>query len=238
MKAVLAGNPNAGKTTLFNALTNSRLSTGNWHGVTTRPYYKTVKGVTFADVPGMYSFDGYSMEEASAAQEIKSADVVVNVVDSLTLESALLLTRRIISMNKRAVVYVTKLKTLKRRGGRLNKNKLSLYLGVPVVSTVKELKALLNSGVPFAVAPLYKMSLDQAYYGGNCNLSRACYFAHIRPSFSQGQRRMRKGVFAFFHKWYSCSIAMYANADNRRHMPYINSACRYSYDAYTRPCRV
>ena len=53
MKVVLAGNPNAGKTTLFNALTKSRLKTGNWHGVTTRPAYKTREGIAFADVPGM-----------------------------------------------------------------------------------------------------------------------------------------------------------------------------------------
>ena len=54
MKVVLAGNPNAGKTTLFNALTKSRLKTGNWHGVTTRPAYKTRGDITFADVPGMH----------------------------------------------------------------------------------------------------------------------------------------------------------------------------------------
>ena len=58
MKVVLAGNPNAGKTTLFNALTKSRLKTGNWHGVTTRPAYKTRGDITFVDVPGMYSFNG------------------------------------------------------------------------------------------------------------------------------------------------------------------------------------
>ena len=62
MNVELAGNPNAGKTTLFNALTKSSLRTGNFHGVTTSPARKTVKGVSYADVPGMYAFTPYSME--------------------------------------------------------------------------------------------------------------------------------------------------------------------------------
>lgn len=173
MVAVLAGNPNAGKTTLFNSLTNSSLSTGNWHGVTTRPAYKTVKGITFADVPGMYSFDGFSMEEASAAKEITGADVVINVADSLTLESALRLTRRIISMNKSTVVYITKLKQLRLRGGWLNTDLLSRMLGVPVVTDVKELKKILKNGVPPAAKQDGKIPLDKAYYAGNCSLHRA-----------------------------------------------------------------
>ncbi|MCD7728532.1 MAG: ferrous iron transporter B [Clostridia bacterium] len=184
MIAVLAGNPNAGKTTLFNRLTKSNLSTGNWHGVTTRPAYKTIKGVTYADVPGMYSFDGYSMEEESAAREIKNADIVVNVVDSLTLESALRLTRRIIAMNKCTVVYVTKLKTLRRRGGSLDKKLLSSMLGVPVVSTVKELENLLKNGIQSVVIKDENIALNKAYYGGNCNLSKAekvIYNAYTAP---------------------------------------------------------
>lgn len=138
---VLAGNPNAGKTTLFNALTKSRLTTGNWHGVTTRPAYKAVGGIVFADVPGMYSFNSYSMEEDSAAAEIRAADAVINVVDGLTLANSLTLTRAIIAINKNVVVYVTKLKQLKRRGGRIDFFALSRLLGVPVTGSLKELKA-------------------------------------------------------------------------------------------------
>lgn len=138
---MLAGNPNAGKTTLFNALTKSRLTTGNWHGVTTRPAYKAVGGIVFADVPGMYSFNSYSMEEDSAAAEIRAADAVINVVDGLTLANSLTLTRAIIAINGNVVVYVTKLKQLKRRGGRIDFFALSRLLGVPVTGSLKELKA-------------------------------------------------------------------------------------------------
>ena len=177
MKIVLAGNPNAGKTTLFNALTKSKLKTGNWHGVTTRPASKTYGGVTYVDVPGMYSFNPYSMEEDCAAKEIKSADVVINVADGLTLKNSLALTRTIVSMNKRTVIYVTKLRQLKRRGGRLDAAELSRLLGVPVVCDIKELKRILKD--PSAIQKASpassnsKSRLDAAYYGGNCTLTRA-----------------------------------------------------------------
>lgn len=230
VRVVLAGNPNAGKTTLFNALTKSRLTTGNWHGVTTRPAYKAVGGIVFADVPGMYSFNSYSMEEDSAAAEIRAADAVINVVDGLTLANSLTLTRAIISINKNVVVYVTKLKQLKRRGGRIDFFALSRLLGVPVTGSLKELKAELfritdskqnflrgkddGSGAavegkkapaegkdaaaegkgapaqgkntpfahsknsPSALAACvprqdFERALDEAYYGGNCTLTRA-----------------------------------------------------------------
>lgn len=230
VRVVLAGNPNAGKTTLFNALTKSRLTTGNWHGVTTRPAYKAVGGIVFADVPGMYSFNSYSMEEDSAAAEIRAADAVINVVDGLTLANSLTLTRAIIAINKNVVVYVTKLKQLKRRGGRIDFFALSRLLGVPVTGSLKELKAELfritdskqnflrgkddgsgaavegkkapaegkdavaegkgaparGENTPFAHSKNspstsaarvprqdFERALDEAYYGGNCTLTRA-----------------------------------------------------------------
>ena len=115
-KVVLAGNPNAGKTTLFNALTRSSLKTGNFHGVTTSPSRKTVGGVEFVDVPGAYAFQAFSMEEVSAVEEIKTADTVINVVDALTLENSLNFTRGIIASGAPTAVYVTKYASLLRRG--------------------------------------------------------------------------------------------------------------------------
>ncbi len=146
-RVVLAGNPNAGKTTLFNALTKSNLRTGNFHGVTTSPARKTVDGISYSDVPGMYSFTPYSMEEQSAIDEIKSADLVINVVDALTLENSLNLTRAIIASNVPVIVYVTKYQALKKRGGKIDFDKLSSFLGVPVVNFApKTLKNKLNGG--------------------------------------------------------------------------------------------
>lgn len=172
-KVVLAGNPNAGKTTLFNALTKSNLRTGNFHGVTTSPARKTRGGITYADVPGMYAFRPYSMEEQSAIDEVKSADLVVNVVDALTLENSLNLTRHIIGSGVKTVVYITKSAQLKRRGGKVDTEKLSAHLGVPVYDCPpKKLKKLIESGFDFSIKKNPAIPLNEAYSGGNLRVSK------------------------------------------------------------------
>ena len=174
LTVVLAGNPNAGKTTLFNSLTKSNLRTGNFHGVTTAPAQKTRGGVTYIDVPGMYSFNSYTMEEDSAADACKTADLIVNVVDATTLENSLNLTRRLISLNKNTVVYVTKLDLLKRRGGNLDAEKLAKILGVPVlICSAKQLKKAVEEGTFAKPEKSPEIPFTEAYYGGNCQISRA-----------------------------------------------------------------
>ncbi|MDE7301091.1 MAG: ferrous iron transporter B [Clostridia bacterium] len=170
---VLAGNPNAGKTTLFNAVTKSRLKTGNFHGVTTVPAQKQVGDIMFIDVPGMYSFNSYTMEEDSAAEAARQADLIVNVVDSLTLENSLNLTRRLIALNPNTVIYLTKLDNLKRRKGWLDAEKLSHLFGVPVFTSLKELKQAVSSRRFAKPEKNLKIALNEAYYGGNCNLNKA-----------------------------------------------------------------
>ena len=150
LRVVLAGNPNAGKTTLFNSLTGSNLRTGNFHGVTTSAFEKTSGGVTYVDSPGLYAMTAYSMEEINAAEEIKNADLIVNVTDALTLESGLNLTRRLTETGKPVIMYLTKLGQLKRRGGAVDREKLSASLGIPVYTcTPKQLKREIEGGVRF-----------------------------------------------------------------------------------------
>ncbi len=173
-KVVLAGNPNAGKTTLFNALTKSSLRTGNFHGVTTSPARKTVKNVSYADVPGMYAFTPYSMEEQSAIDEVKSSDLIVNVVDALTLDNSLNLTRQLISTNVPTVVYITKCASLHRRGGKVDVEKLSALLGVPVLNcSPKKLKTFIESGNFAKARTNSNLSLSDCYSGGNLKVSKA-----------------------------------------------------------------
>lgn len=185
MRVVLAGNPNAGKTTLFNALTHSSLRTGNFHGVTTTAFEKTKKGITFVDSPGLYAMSAYSMEENSAAEEVKGADIIVNVCDALTLENSLNLTRRLIATGKPVVLYITKSNQLKRRGGTIDKAKLSAYLGIPVfICSPKHLKKQIESGISFNVAKK-DIPFNEIYRAGREGISRAdklfynCYFASL-----------------------------------------------------------
>lgn len=171
---VLAGNPNAGKTTLFNALTKSNLKTGNFHGVTTVPARKSTGGVTYCDVPGMYSFNSFTMEEDSAYKASKEADLIINVVDATTLENSLNLTRRLIALNPNTVVYLTKLDRLKRRGGNVDEKKLSAYLGVPVLSCgAKELKTMVAERSFPRAQMSAGIALKDAYNGGNAALNGA-----------------------------------------------------------------
>lgn len=172
-RVVLAGNPNAGKTTLFNSLTRSNLRTGNFHGVTTSPAEKTSSGLTFVDAPGLYALSAYSMEEISAAEEVKNADVIINVVDALTLENSLNLTRRLISSGKPVIVYLTKLGQLKRRGGFVDTEKLSSMLGVRVYAcSPAQLKKALLSELNFTV-PRAEVNLSTAYSAGRESVSKA-----------------------------------------------------------------
>ncbi len=173
LKVVLAGNPNAGKTTLFNALTGSSLRTGNFHGVTCSAAQKTVGRIEYVDVPGLYGFNPYSMEEISAVEQIKSADLIVNVVDALTLENSLNLTRSIIATGVKTVVYLTKTKSLARRGGSVDTDKLSAYLGVPVYDCPPGLfkKTISNCG-EIKVSRNGSLKLSDCYFGGNLNVNK------------------------------------------------------------------
>lgn len=167
MNIVLAGLPNAGKTTLFNRLTKSNRTTGNFHGVTTSAYQKKVGDLTFFDVPGAYSFDTLSMEEGDAVKTIKKGDVIVNVIDSLTLENGLNFTKKLIEQKGKVVVYLTKTKQLTRRGGWIKRENLELLLGVPVFcGSYKVLLSKLKSGIDFEIKS-QEMPLNRAYYGGN-----------------------------------------------------------------------
>lgn len=142
LKVALCGNPNAGKTSLFNALTGSRQHVGNWAGVTVE---KKVGYATFGDyavevvdLPGTYSLTAFSMEELIARDYIihESPDVVINVIDSTNLERNLYLTTQLIELGCKAVVALNMADEAKHKGILIDTKKLSVLLGMPVVQTV------------------------------------------------------------------------------------------------------
>lgn len=139
MKLALVGNPNCGKTTLFNSLTGSNQYVGNWPGVTVEKKEGRAsvdgKAVTVVDLPGIYSLSPYSMEEIVARDFIVSErpDAIINIVDATNIERNLYLTVQLLELERPMVIALNFMDEARRHGDRLDCQRLSQLLGVPVV---------------------------------------------------------------------------------------------------------
>lgn len=140
IKFAIAGNPNSGKTTLFNILTGSNAHVANWPGVTVDKkegvYKKLPEKVTVLDLPGIYSLSPYSPEEVVARKYIleEKPDVIINIVDATNLERNLYLTTQLLESEVPVVVALNMTDLLKSRGETIDADKLSKMLNVPVVA--------------------------------------------------------------------------------------------------------
>ncbi|MCK4260715.1 MAG: ferrous iron transport protein B [Halanaerobiales bacterium] len=153
----LAGNPNAGKTSLFNSLTGARQHVGNWPGVTVekkegKAIYQG-KSVNIIDLPGTYSLGAYSEDEMIARDYIvkENPDVVINVVDATNLERNLYLTTQILEMNVDVVIALNMMDEAKAREIQIDVKKLSNLLGLPTIPTIATKKEGVNELLKSAV---------------------------------------------------------------------------------------
>ncbi len=144
IKIALAGNPNSGKTTLFNHLTGSRQHVGNWPGVTVEKKEGTLKSnkeVTIQDLPGIYSLSPYSLEEVVARNYLvhERPDAILNIVDATNIERNLYLTTQLLELGIPVVVALNMMDLVERNGDQINVDQLSKLLGCKVV-TISALK--------------------------------------------------------------------------------------------------
>ena len=148
LRIALAGNPNSGKTTLFNALTGSNQFVGNWPGVTVEKKegkLKKYEGVTITDLPGIYSLSPYTLEEVVARNYLigERPDAILNIVDGTNLERNLYLTTQFTELGIPVVIAINMMDIVRKNGDKINIAELSRELGCKIV----EISALKGTGI-------------------------------------------------------------------------------------------
>lgn len=177
LRMALAGNPNSGKTTMYNELTGSTQTVGNYPGVTVEKKvgkYKKNKQIEIVDLPGIYSLSPYTLEEVVSRDYLlkEQTDVIINIVDASNLERNLYLTTQLLEMGIPVVVALNMIDVVQKRGDKINISKLSKALNCPVVETsalknrgleqlMKEAEVLANSKKP-ATPILFNGEIEEA----------------------------------------------------------------------------
>ena len=154
IRIALAGNPNCGKTTMFNALTGANQYVGNWPGVTVEKKEGRVRGrkgdeITVTDLPGIYSLSPYTLEEVVSRNYLlqDEPDVIIDLVDATNIERNLYLTTQLLETGIPVVIALNMADLVEKRGLRIDTKRLSMVLGCPVVETSALKKTVPEHGV-------------------------------------------------------------------------------------------
>ncbi|MBP3293102.1 MAG: 50S ribosome-binding GTPase, partial [Clostridia bacterium] len=161
MRIALTGNPNSGKTTMYNALTGRSEKVGNWAGVTVdkkehsikRSYYSGSETLVAVDLPGAYSMSPFTSEESVTSSYVKNEnpDVIINIVDATNLSRSLFFTTQLLELGIPLVVALNKTDLNRKKENRINVDTLSAKLGCPVIETTATsadgLKVLVEAAV-------------------------------------------------------------------------------------------
>ena len=202
LKIALAGNPNCGKTTLFNALTGSNQFVGNWPGVTVEKKEGKLKkqdGVIVTDLPGIYSLSPYTLEEVVARNYLveERPDAILNIVDGTNLERNLYLTTQLTELGIPVVVAINMMDIVRKNGDKIDVAQISKAIGCPIV----EISALKSDGVfeavelAIEVAKAKKTVLPGHHFSGDVEHA----IAHIEEAAVHGLPEEQQ-------RWYAIKI--------------------------------
>ncbi len=202
IKLALAGNPNCGKTTMFNDLTGSRQHVGNWPGVTVEKKEGRLRGtdnVTIQDLPGIYSLSPYTLEEVVARGYLvgERPDAILNLVDAANLERNLYLTTQLAELGIPMVVALNMIDIVRKRGDRVNLQKLSAALHCPVMET----SALKGEGSLDAA----KAAAALAKEGGAAPTLQV-FTGEVAEAISRVEALIAGHVEARFLRWYAVKL--------------------------------
>lgn len=201
IKIALAGNPNCGKTTLFNALTGSNQYVGNWPGVTVEKKegkMKNNKDVIVTDLPGIYSLSPYTLEEVVARNYLinEKPDVILDIIDGTNLERNLYLTTQLIELGTPVVIAINMMDVVRKNGDVIDIEKLSKTIGCKIV----EISALKGTGIDEAA----QMSIDAAKDGKR--VPKHIFSGTVEHTLAHIEEAAVHNMSAEIQRWYSIKI--------------------------------
>ena len=205
IKIALAGNPNCGKTTLFNTLTGSNQYVGNWPGVTVEKKegkLKDNKDVIIQDLPGIYSLSPYTLEEVVSRTYLvtERPDAILDIIDGTNIERNLYLTTQLMELGIPVVVAVNMMDLVRKNGDRIDTAELSRKLGCPVY----EISALKNEGVKEVTARAIEEGRNSQ--SGNVSVKAATFEANVEKAIGTISNELRGSVDEKLLRWYSVKV--------------------------------
>ena len=201
IKIALAGNPNCGKTTMFNGLTGSNQYVGNWPGVTVEKKEGKLKGnkdVTITDLPGIYSLSPYTMEEVVSRDYLikDKPDAILDVVDSTNIERNLYLTTQLLELDSPVVIALNMIDVLKKKGDKIDVQKLSEELGVSIVET----SALKEKGIKEAA----KKAVEESKNSKKEN--KVKFSSEVEKAIFEIEKKLPKDISSNLFRWYAIKL--------------------------------